>query len=196
MAGRQENIVAPRFPRPSWDPAAARDELAALYDWAEAHTTSAVTWYLDKKRGKARLSRWLRLGAIVFFTVGGGFPVVVSSFGASNNLLGVGYLFLAAAAGCLAIDRFFGVSTAWMRYLTTELALQRALQRFQLEWAALSAAPVVEGGVDVSGHLELLTAFVDEVAHEMASETAAWVEEFRGNLTELSTHTTARGPQP
>ena len=193
MAGKPDNIVVPPFPRPSWETDRATGSLVALYDWATAHTLTAVGWYLAKKSGKARASRWLRLAAILLVTAGGGFPVLVTTFGRDDSMLGVGYILLAAAAGCVAVDRFFGISTAWMRYLTTELALQRELQRFHLEWATLSATcgPRLDQD-EIAAHLALLTKFVDRVSAEMAAETKAWVDEFRGSLTELSNHATAR----
>lgn len=200
MAGKPDkpdNIVVPPFPRPTWEADKVAGSLVALYEWATVHTLAAVHWYLGKKRSKARASRWLRLAAILLVTAGGGFPVLVTTFGSDDSLLGVGYILLAAAAGCLAIDRFFGISTAWMRYLTTELTLQRELQRFQVEWAKLSArcGPTLSIA-EITEHLNLLGAYVDRVSDEMAAETKAWVEEFRGSLTELSNHATSRSTPP
>lgn len=182
------NVVVAPFPRPSWEPDRAADSLVALYEWACAHTLTAVHWYLHKKSVKAKASRRLRLAAIVLVTAGGAFPVLVSTFNQDDALLGVGYLLLGAAAGCVAIDRFFGISTGWMRYLSTELTLQRELQRFHVDWAKLSArvGPTLSA-VEIDAHLTLLGDFVDRVSEEMAAETKAWVEEFRGNLTELTT---------
>lgn len=196
MARKPGNIVVPPFPRPSWEPERAAASLAELYDWACNHTIEAVHWYLGKKAIKAKASRRLRLAAILLVTAGGGFPVVVTTFDRSNALLGVGYLLLGAAAGCVAVDRFFGISTGWMRYLTTELALQRELQRFHVDWAKLSArAGTTLSAAEIEAHLTLLGEFVERVSDEMAAETKAWVDEFRGSLTELS-NTAAARPSP
>jgi hypothetical protein len=192
VARKPVNIVVPPFPRQSWQPDQAATALAELYDWACTHTTAAIDWYLEKKAVKARGSRWLRLAAILLVTAGGSFPVLVSTFG-NDSLLGIGYLFLAGAAGCVAVDRFFGISTAWMRYLTTELTLQRELQRFHVEWSKLSArCGSLLTADEVEAHLTLLGTFVDRVSEEMEAETRAWVEEFRGSLTELTSTATAR----
>ena len=41
---------------------------------------------------------------------------------------------LAIAVALVALDRFFGFSSAWARYMTTEQAISSALNQFMLEW--------------------------------------------------------------
>jgi hypothetical protein len=48
-----------------------------------------------------------------------------------------GYLLIALAGGCVALDRFFGYSSGRIRYTTTALALEKSLDEFRLEWAAI-----------------------------------------------------------
>jgi SMODS and SLOG-associating 2TM effector domain 2 len=46
-----------------------------------------------------------------------------------------GYLLIGLAGGCVALDRFFGYWSGWIRYITTALALEKSLDEFRLEWA-------------------------------------------------------------
>lgn len=197
VAKRVGNVLVAPFPQLSWEPDLAAASLADLYRWACSHALAAIQWYLDKKASNARASRSLRLAAILLVTAGGALPVLVTTFDQDTALFGLGYLLLGAAAGCVAVDRFFGISTAWMRYLTTEVTLQRELQRFQVAWARLSVrcAPV-PSATEIDEHLALLGAFVDRVSEEMAAETKAWVEEFRGSLAELNQTATPRPAVP
>lgn len=41
---------------------------------------------------------------------------------------------LGIAAGLVMLDRFFGFSTAWVRYISTELHLRQILDEFRLDW--------------------------------------------------------------
>jgi SMODS and SLOG-associating 2TM effector domain 2 len=46
-----------------------------------------------------------------------------------------GYLLIAEAAGCVGLDRFFGYSTGWIRYITTAMAIEKSLEEYRMEWA-------------------------------------------------------------
>jgi hypothetical protein len=47
-----------------------------------------------------------------------------------------GYVLPALAAACIGFDRFFGISSGWMRSMTTAQALERRLEQLQHDWAA------------------------------------------------------------
>jgi hypothetical protein len=146
---------------------------------------------------RAWLSQALRLGAIFFVTMGGLVPLLRAAQiwpldGATGktpyvDLGQVGYVSFAAAAGCIALDRFFGLSTSWMRYITTAFAIQRLLAEFQLEWAVLQVKlsgrqPTREQAEQM---LLKLKAFRSEVLELVERETQSWVSEFQTNLAEL-----------
>jgi hypothetical protein len=40
---------------------------------------------------------------------------------------------LALAAACIGFDRFFGISSGWMRSMTTAQALERRLEQLQYD---------------------------------------------------------------
>jgi hypothetical protein len=110
-----------------------------IYQYAEAKSTQTINWYLGHKKQKAVCSRVLRFGAIVLTTLGGIAPVV-SSIGwlgpRPNEIMGkAGYLLLATAAACVGLDKFFGISSGWMRYISAALSLQKAQSEFRLDWA-------------------------------------------------------------
>jgi hypothetical protein len=94
---------------------------------------------------------------------------------------------LALAAACIGFDRFFGVSSGWMRAMTTAQALERRLEQLQYDWAAECArgASRTVDPKQVQNRLALLRVFSDDVAALMQQETAEWVLEFQSNLLRL-----------
>ena len=90
-------------------------------------------------------------------------------------------------AACIGFDRFFGVSSGWMRSMTTAQALERRLEQLQYDWAAecaRSAARTVDPK-QVQNRLALLRSFSDDVAALLQQETAEWMLEFQSNLLRL-----------
>ena len=147
MADYGEGNLSPReFPRDlKWgSDADAKGSLAALYAHAVATTEDAIGWYFRDKKWKARGAQALRAGAVVLTTAGGIIPFVVAidplKWGESvHRLSQLGYILLALAGGCVLLDKFFGLTSAWTRFVVTATALQRILAEFQFDWATLSA---------------------------------------------------------
>ena len=179
--------------RPAPIPMAAMEQwqdtetaLTQLYRYAEGRAIEATDWYLADKRGKRIWSRGLRLVAILLVTAGAPQPLLdAAAPGPSRTAWG--YVLLALAAACIAFDRFFGLSSGWMRSMTTAQALERRLGQLQYDWAlecARSAARTVDPK-QAQTRLTLLRAFADDMAALMQQETAEWVLEFQSNLLRL-----------
>lgn len=139
--------------------------LAKLYRYAEGRAIEATDWYLQDKRGKRIWSRGLRLLAILLVTAGALQPLLdAAAPGPSRTAWG--YVLLALAAACIGFDRFFGLSSGWMRSMTTAQSLERRLEQLQYDWAAecaRSASRTVDPK-QVQNRLALLRAFSDDVA--------------------------------
>jgi hypothetical protein len=168
--------------------------LTQLYRYAEGRAIDAADWYLDDKRGKRIWSRGLRLLVILLVTAGGLQPVLdAAAPGPGPGSAAWGYVLLAVAAACIGFDRFFGVSSGWMRSMTTAQALERRLEQLQYDWAAecaRSAARTVDPK-QVQTRLAVLRLFSDDVAALMQQETSEWVLEFQSNLLRLERSTGA-----
>lgn len=181
---RGEDIRPQAFP--AWDPRDVDASLDALAGWVEGRAQEAIDWYLDAKRSKARWSRRLRFLAIALATVGATVPFVSAL--ADGIALQWGYLAFALAGAAMAFDRFFGLSTAWMRYITAEIALQGMLKVLQLDRAALRAqrSGAAATREEVRAELALLSDAIDAIQAEVADETRKWVAEFQSNVAELN----------
>jgi hypothetical protein len=166
--------------------------LELLRAWAERNATEARDWYLRDKSFKRAGSRLLRALAILLGVAGGLAPLLAAAVDGSGSW---GYILLAAAAGCVAFDHFFGLSSGWMRDMTTARALERRLAAFRFAWAAANVEAAF--GADhatVKLGLELVEKLATEVADLVDAETTEWITEFRANITNFMAHHQVAAP--
>ena len=160
------------------------DAAWAVYDHVEAWSLTNIRWYLRKKRKKARGSRVLRVGAIIFAVAGGLIPLL-----ALQGVLAAawGYVPLGLAAACVALDRLLGYSSSWMRYAATALELEYALASLQVAW--MSTTSCGSNGELTSQQYDTLMAslktHVDDVGRIVREETSGWTADFSARLADL-----------
>lgn len=192
--GRRGNLRLQPFPALSgeaWrEPGPA---LESLRGWAEDQASAAIDWYLRDMAGKRRGARALRALAILLLVAGAVVPLV--SAAQDSDIAGWGYVLLAGAAGAVAFDRLFGLSSGWMRDLIAVQRLQRTLSEFQLDWEAVLARAALDPHrhePDVSARLHLVRRLATDVAGLVADETAQWRNEFERGFASLH----RQGPAP
>lgn len=167
--------------------------LDTFYQRAQYKAGQTVQWYVQRKNTVATFSRALRGFAIVFIVMGGLAPIAKATFSniparfGAVDIAQLGYFFLAFAGGCLAIDRFIGCSTAWIRYIETACSIEREREEFSYNWIrivakyrgqALSAETINE-------LLALCSSFNDTFTRLINSEVAAWRSECQITHSEL-----------
>ncbi len=157
-----------------------------LYQTVEAQVSEIIQWYLARKEGPKRISQILRLFAIVTLTLGGLIPIVAAQLQQYDRWSQWGYVIIALGGAALALDRFGGFSSSWMRFISTTLRLQGLLSAFQLDWAIcranMATPPTTEQAVEL---LEQLKAFRAAVWTEVQAETDSWIQEFKSSMVEL-----------
>lgn len=170
------------FPLGDWgEPAQRLDE---LYRWVEAGALRTTEWYLVDRVWKRRTGRVLRGGAALGVAAGATLPLLDLTE-MVPGAAGWGYLSLLLGAACLAVDRYFGVTSGWMRNVATAQAVQRRLQRLQFDWASESVREILgptEGTASEAAErcLGVLRSFSEDVTELVRSETADWMREFAG----------------
>jgi hypothetical protein len=191
------------LPDLKWDSGGVQESLKQVLAYAYAHADEAAGWYVVAKRSKRVWARLLRLGAILFTAAAGILPVVIQIFQTPDGkpplapawasvLLGVALLFI-------AVDRFFGFSTAWMRYVAAELRVKQIREGFGLDSqttiASLQGKPPAPD--QVQSLLASVRVFIDKVDSIVVSETNQWVDEFREALKQVdeSARTLQQPPQ-
>lgn len=173
------------------DPAKPADYLLKLRGFVEARALDAIGWYLTKKAPVARWSKVLRFCAILLATVGAVLPLIGATpllgNGQGATMGNYGYVFLALSGAAVLFDKLFGLSSRWMRYMTTSMILQRQLAQFEMDWAAAWLEVVDQNPTTAQKEqlIGLLRAFRLAIADEVVRETQAWVAEFESGLAQL-----------
>jgi hypothetical protein len=184
----------------SWKENDIDASLLTLRRYVESEAQRQIDWYHAKCKMKSSVSTALRFAAILLFVLGGLVPIVKATLSPETfshlrfDFGQIGYLLIAIAAGCIAMDRFFGYSTGWIRYITTALALEKSLEEFRLEWARhiaklRGAAP---GEMQLDQLILTCETFSLAIRSQVEQETHAWVAEFESNLSQLERDLQAR----
>jgi hypothetical protein len=172
---------------PRWDSTKADQSLAEFYVYAEKQAQSAIDWYVRNKKGKQVFSYSYRYASILLTAAGGLVPLLGAAWLDSADVGGLlrwhqwGFILIALAAVFVALDRYSGSSTGWMRYITALTAIQTLVVELRTEWPAL----LVSAPGDMTKCLGRLRTFSLAVRSEVMKETQEWVKEFAANLARL-----------
>lgn len=186
-----KNVLQAALPSTFFTTGDSLQGVAALHQAAVAKASDAIAWYVHAKgrsRIAARLSRGLALllgSATTLLPLASGFmgddlarPLI-----ASASMCGIG------AATLIAVDKFFGFSSGWMRYVGAMQTLERRLEQYVLDWnrraLAGEAAAMQSDRAVLAAAVDRIAAFLDSVADVLQGETHAWATEFRGNLADF-----------
>ncbi|MFG2194912.1 SLATT domain-containing protein [Streptomyces sp. NPDC048639] len=185
----QGDLLGRPFPHGDWGEPAER--LEELYLWVEERALRTADWYLADRRWKRRAARALRLGTAGAGSVALTLPLLDVT-GVLGDGTGWGFLALLGAVACAGCDRFFGVTSGWMRGVATAQAVQRRLEVLQFDWASECVREVLgptEGTASEAAErcLTVLRRFSEDVSELVRSETADWMVEFRSTPAPLHT---------
>jgi SMODS and SLOG-associating 2TM effector domain 2 len=186
------------FPAGDWGEPAER--LEALYRWAEQRALGTAQWYLRDRVRKRWCARGLRLAVVVLTAVGAALPLL--ALATRHAAAGAwGWVALVAAAGCAAVDRWFGLTSGWIRDVGTAQAVERRLEAFQFDWASESIREVLgpaEGTASEAAErcLGVLRRFCEDLSETVRAETTEWVLEFRPSLVRPEGRASASWPPP
>ena len=187
---RLPDIQPPLQLETDWSSGNREDSLKRLYKFAYDTATEAIKWYWRKK-WKGRVGRALRFFAIVLTAAGGLMPLLlaadIESFWGYTLHPQYGYILVALAGAFIGVDRFFGYSSTWIRYVTTATTIQTGFTKFQLEWSAERARM---GGGEPSAEecatlIQKLLELLSFVRDEVEKETNAWATEYLSSLAAI-----------
>jgi hypothetical protein len=191
MNASRKDILPASLPDLKWDSASALDSVKQALAYASTHADEAISWYLKAKKAKRIWARLLRLGAILFTAAAGILPVLTQILqtpdGKPPFAPAWASVLLAVALLFIALDRFFGFSTAWMRYISAELKLKQLKEGFELDSQAVLASLQGEPPTQdqIQAILASVKAFIEKLNAVIVSETAQWVDEFREALKQI-----------
>lgn len=193
-----QTTSAESFTPPDWSGPPA-DHLEQLRAYAEVKIEGELDWYRRNKKGRATTSQRLRFWAVSCTILGGLVPVVVAAVGERPAFLDgwpirfgqLGYVLLGIAGGFVLMDRYFGYSTGWMRYVLAMQAIEKSREQFRMEWTALRRllSTATTGTPDESELIDRMIqrarAVIIDVKERSEQETQAWIAEFQTNLAQF-----------
>lgn len=167
---------------PQLDWSNADTALTAAYDYAIAQSKDAENWYVRKRRPKRIGGRILRVSAIVLAAIAALIPILAEIYthgGKPGISPGWASVALVLAAALVGLDRYFGLSTGWTRFMTTQLAIAKLRHDFEFEWQR-AQAPGRDPQPDQL--LQLIHRFISAIDQTVAAETGTWSSEFQAGL--------------
>lgn len=188
LGGSHAKLWGRAFPLGDWGE--PTDRLEELYVWVEQRALRVADWYLADRVWKRRGSRALRTGSALGVAAGAALPLLELA-GTLHAPYGAwGYLALLGAAACVAGDRYFGLTSGWMRAVATAQAVQRRLEALQYDWASENIREVLgptEGSAGEAAErcLGVLRRFTEDVTEIVRAETVDWMLEFRNGPVPL-----------
>jgi SMODS and SLOG-associating 2TM effector domain 2 len=175
-----------------WDSNDPTASLKKIGDAVEAEAETAYEWYWKQKRWKRIPSQWIQFLAVTLTAVAGLAPVVVQVW---KNFKGitlvsdtgpVASLCVGIAAALLGIDKAFGYSTGWVRYVMAATSITRLLQEFRMDWVALKAAASVPVSAEQqTAMLQRAKMFIGALQDIVTQETKDWMTEFQSNMAQM-----------
>jgi hypothetical protein len=192
MSDKIANLTPTAMPDLIWGPNNSADSLSKLSHYSLTEARRAIDWYVAKREPKKTVGRVLRIGAILATAVAGVIPVLSQIFEMDNHqpLIAPAWstIALGIAALFIAVDRFWGFTSAWARFLIAEQALSEALTAFQIDWEASKLAwggpePSPEQAREMIGACKDFLAQVHKIVRQ---ETNKWVTEFQSVTTQLN----------
>jgi hypothetical protein len=182
----EENVV------PNWNTEKIPDSIAEIHSYVIREAGKSIQWYWKAKRSKAVPSQLIRFSAWALAAIAGLLPVVGSLFHISlpgGNDLANGLwasLLLGIAAALVGLDKAFGYSSGWARYVLTATYIHRTLEEFRMEWAGLLAkAGATPTSDSLAQLIDRARKFRTDVDGLVLQETKDWVTEFQSNMSQM-----------
>lgn len=93
-----------------------------------------------------------------------------------------GYVFLAGAASAFAANSLFGGTAGHVRFVTTQLVLERLIVSKRLAWSAF-LVELAEDPTAAKKGFELISSYASELHAATIAETGNWGETLIGELS-------------
>lgn len=175
-----------------WDEKNALASLDSLYTFATSEAEKTEDWYWTKTKQKRRWAMILRVVAILSVTVAGIIPILtpILTNTAGDPLINPIWSSFAVATGtaALGLDKYFGYSSGWIRYVTSALSVKGWLIEFKYDWELNRAMFSSDGAYsepELQSMITKCSAFAMKISNAVQEETKQWAQEFQTSLGTL-----------
>ena len=169
----------------SWDPEQLDASLRTLFSAVDALAETEIAYYHRRRGTRAWISGVTRLAAWILGSVGLLLPLLAGTASPRWQEWGqYGYVFLAGAASALAANSLFAGTEGHIRFVSTQLELERLVVASRVEWYRYLALPR-ETDEDVSRGFNLILDYGQRLHGAVLQETGRWGETLMAELSKL-----------
>lgn len=188
----QKDFKPQEFPTfAEWGDLSSAANVAKLREYAEGLAQDAINWYYNGRHVRRILCRTCRFLAIVLTATAGILPILMEAYPSLRIRAMHSTLCLALAALWIALDRFWGFTSGWVRYLQTGQEISALVDgfRFDITHVQLSWSNGKPSSAQAEDCLLRIRAFVLQLHSIVRQETNAWAAEFAAALKDFDEQT-------
>ena len=176
------------FPTLQWEAGKLAEPLDQLCTYAKSQAQQSIDWYFRKRQLRRYFCRFFRLSAILLTAFAGLLPMINDIVGPQKALHSLwAAVALGVAATLILLDRFYGFTNGWIRFLLTARQLIEALEafHFEVEHHKLSWGNPEPTPEQATMLLEQIWQFHKKALGIVNNETKAWAAEFTEAIKQL-----------
>lgn len=171
--------------KPNVDWSKPKDTLVIIKNYIVETAEEEQNWYASKRCKHALLTRAFRFLALLLFGFGIICPLL--NLETVGKVRSIGYLFLVIGGIFLLFDKYFGLSSSFVRFYIAEEDIKKNLADFEIAWEmemfkAEKAAYAIE---NVLNTLLIARVLRQSVSNTIQVETSAWASEYQAQIGEL-----------
>jgi SMODS and SLOG-associating 2TM effector domain 2 len=178
-----------------WQAKNSPDSLSAVFYAVDDLAIAEVRYYFRRRRTRAWISGATRIGAWVLATIGLLLPLLAGT--ADPMFKGwaqYGYVFLAAAGSCLAANSLFGGTDGHIRFVSTQLELEKLITYSRIVWCKYLAGCHQEEAAHADG-FDLILAYANALHVTTIAETGRWGDAILAELARYQKSTDVKPPK-
>lgn len=187
-----------------WSGASAMRALRDLYQALDDLAQEEVRYYHRRRRTRAWISGVCRVAAWTLGTAGLLAPLVAAARPDLKEATSYGYVLLAGAAAALGANALFGGTVGHVRFVQTQLALERLIALTRIRWCrferTLATGAPAAGDAGPSARLDegfdLLMSYAEALYVLTMDETGAWAKTLTSELERFQASLAPPKPAP
>jgi SMODS and SLOG-associating 2TM effector domain 2 len=189
MAEKPKDLTPNEFPKIVWEPGKLAEPLEELFACVVKEANDAIAWYNIRRKPKQYGGQILRVGALIFGAIAGLVPILGEIFQDNERRPGIAPAWATVALGVagllVLLDRFWGFTSAWVRFLLAQQELSEALRNFEFDWAK---EKILWAGTEpnipqATAMIVSSKTFILQVHSIVRRETNLWASEFQNAIT-------------
>jgi hypothetical protein len=163
------------------------EALAIIYERIKQTSNEMCVWYWKSIKSKKRMSLLARTFGVVFLVIGTILPILSALWESDTDKLAFtqfGVAALAFAGLWALVDRIFGWSSGWMRYIITVTSMENLIKTYHWAWGSYIASkesPLEKSDLKVL--FDMTINLQNELIKLLSDETSKWVVEFNASIS-------------